>query len=78
MVKVQPTKKVYWAGNLNEVDDFNMPYGKFMYDGKLRSGTQWANMSDKAWRMYGCGKLGTGFGQKYEKQSDGQWLKVEG
>jgi len=77
MVKVQPQKKVYWMGSIATNDDFGMPYGKFMYDGKTRSGP-WANMSEKAWRMYGVGRLGTGYGQKYEKQADGRWLKVEG
>jgi hypothetical protein len=35
-------------------------------------------MTLKSWRLHGFGKLGTGYGQKYEKQADGRWLKVEG
>jgi hypothetical protein len=35
-------------------------------------------MSHDSWMMVGVKKLGTGYGQKYRKQADGRWLKVEG
>ena len=69
--------KVYWMGDLGETDDFGVVYGEAMYDGKTVHGP-WANMAEKSWRKHGCGKLGMGFGQKYEKQADGKWLKVKG
>jgi hypothetical protein len=71
------TKEKYWAGNLSPKDDFGVKYDVTMIDGKTIHGP-WANMTLKSWRIHGVGKLGTGFGQKYVKQADGRWLKVEG
>ena len=68
---------VYWLSPLDELDDFGQPFGDIMYDGKTRQGP-WANMSEVSWKMFGAGRLGTGYGQKYRKQSDGRWLKIEG
>jgi len=70
-------EKKYWHGELGAKDDFGVPYDKVMYDAKTRMGP-WANMTAKSWLDYGVGKLGTGYGQRYEKQADGRWLKVEG
>jgi hypothetical protein len=67
----------YWFGKLPPNDDFGVPYEKIMIDGKTKQGP-WANMTITSWRLHGCGKLGTGFGQKYKKQPDGRWLKIEG
>ena len=79
MARLDTTKerKVYWLSPLGDFDDFDSPYGDVMYDGKTRMGP-WANMTEDSWKRYGVGRLGTGFGQKYEKQPDGKWLKVEG
>jgi hypothetical protein len=71
-----PFKK-YWSGDVGKKDDFGVEYGDIMIDGKTKSGP-WANMTPKSWRIHGVGVFGTGFGQKYEKQTDGKWLKVEG
>jgi hypothetical protein len=70
-------KVTYWLGKLGTLDDFGRPYSNIMIDGKTRIGP-WANMCEESWRTYGVGKLGTGYGQKYQKQADGRWLKVEG
>ena len=70
-------KKVYWQGELGPEDDFGKKYDNVMYDGKTRSGP-WANMSYVSWVRFGVGKLGTGYGQRYERQANGRWLKVEG
>ena len=67
----------YWLSPLGELDDFGVPYGNVMYDAATTQGP-WANMSQSSWRRYGRGKLGLGYGQKYEKQSNGRWMKVEG
>jgi hypothetical protein len=69
--------KIYWAGELPPKDNFGDTYASIMIDGRTMSGP-WANMTEKSWRRYGCGKLGTGYGQKYEKQKDGRWMKIEG
>lgn len=76
---MQATQKqpVYWLSPLGTEDDFGQPYGTVMYDGKTRMGP-WANMTETSWTVFGIGRLGTGLGQKYVKQADGAWLKVEG
>lgn len=78
MTRADPTKRaVYWTGMLKEVDDYGDRYKGVMIDGKTMEGP-WANMTERSWRGHGCGRLGTGFGQKYKKQADGRWLKIEG
>ena len=70
-------KKVYWAGDIGPADDFGKPYDKLMIDGRTKQGP-WANMNEHSWRVHGVGKFGTGYGQLYEKQPDGRWLKIKG
>ena len=67
---------VYWSGDLGPRDDFGRLYRDTMYDGKTKMGP-WANMTEESWVIYGVG-LGIGRGQKYKKQPDGRWMKVEG
>lgn len=67
----------YWIGDVGPKDDFGANIDKVFYDGRTRQGP-WAIMCVKSWRAYGVGKTGTGYGQRYEKQEDGRWLKVEG
>jgi hypothetical protein len=71
------TKKVHWLGDVGEYDDFGNAIADTFYDGKTIVG-RWAMMSPVSWSFYGYGQLGTGYGQKYKKQTDGSWLKVEG
>jgi hypothetical protein len=71
------TQKVYWTGEVPEKDDFGHPIIGIMYDAKTQMGPR-ATMSKTSYQHYGVGKLGTGLGQKYERQPDGKWLKVEG
>lgn len=70
-------KKTYWLSPVGGFDDFDMPISETIIDGKTTMGP-WALMTPSSWRLYGVGRLGTGLGQKYEKQDDGKWLKVEG
>lgn len=70
------TKPKYWMGDVGEADDFGDPITDTVIDGATWRGP-WAIMTPKSHRAYGCG-FGTGQGQKYEKQADGRWLKVEG
>lgn len=51
--------------------------GAVMYDGKTKHGP-WAIMSETAWELYGCGRLGTGFGQKYRRNGAGEFYISEG
>lgn len=69
----------FWAGTIAPLDDFQYPIDKEFIDGRCREGGgPWAIMSPESWKRHGCGRLGTGYGQRYEKQDDGRWLKVEG
>jgi hypothetical protein len=68
---------VYWLSPLGKVDDFGIPYENIMIDGRTKQGP-WANMTGASWQRHGVGKFGTGYAQKYMKQADGRWLKVEG
>ena len=52
-----------------------MPF--VMYDAKVPGHGSWGNICGECFELHGC-RLGTGYGQKYSKQSDGKWLKVEG
>jgi hypothetical protein len=70
-------KKVYWTGTLGLDDDFGVPFKNIMIDGKTKNG-MWALMTEQSFRNYGYGLLGTGWGQMYEKQPDGRWLKIKG
>ena len=69
-------KKVVWFGDITVCDFCKGPFrGDVMYDANL--GGPWGNVCQRCFDMHGC-RLGTGFGQKYEKQKDGKWLKVGG
>jgi len=51
---------------------------KILYDARTIYGP-WAVMCDEHFKVYGLGKLGTGYGQKYIKQTDPiGFFKVEG
>lgn len=68
----------YWMGDPGARDDFGMPIRGEFIDGKLINQSSWAIMVPGSWRKHGVGRFGTGYGQKYRKQKDGRWLKVEG
>lgn len=70
-------KVVYWMGALGPKDDFGQEYGTVMIDGRTKDGP-WANMTLASWKVHAVGVFGVGYGQRYEKQQDGRWLKVEG
>ena len=73
-------REVCWTGPVGQTDDFGAPInhevGGVIVDGKTRAGP-WALMNPASHVVFGCG-LGLGLGQRYEKQADGRWLKVEG
>jgi len=74
---VNETAKKYWMGNVQKQDDFGDEIVDVFIDGKTNQGP-WGFMTPESWKKHGVGKLGTGFGQKYKKQDDGKWLKIEG
>jgi hypothetical protein len=70
------TQPRYWQGTVASHDDFGAAITATFIDGATAMGP-WAIMAPRSFRQYGRG-LGTGRGQRYEKQADGRWLKVEG
>jgi hypothetical protein len=50
--------------------------GSVMYDAKTVSG-MWGCLCPSCWRRHTQKKLGVGFGQKYRRQSDNLFHKVE-
>lgn len=78
MTATEKTRK-YWAGsNITGCQTCFTPIEKVFYDGRTLSGV-WGIMCPTCWTFGpGVGVCGIGFGQKYEKQGDGRWLKTEG
>jgi len=66
---------VYWTGSIERCDACRKPFEAVMYDAATSRG--WGNLDQKCFEALGC-SLGTGRGQKYEKQADGRWLKTGG
>jgi hypothetical protein len=73
------TEAQYWLSPVGEVDDFKSPILDDIVDGKTKHGP-WALMSLASWHEHSGtgGRLGLGLGQRYRRQADGRWLKVEG
>lgn len=69
-------KPKFWSGEVPAKDAFGQPITEEFIDGKTIYGP-WAIMSPKSFRERGLG-LGLGRGQRYQRQSDNRWLKVEG
>jgi hypothetical protein len=71
------TKK-YWTGETpTHCDLTGIEIKNCFVDGRVAGKSGWAFMSPEGHAAYGVG-LGTGLGQKYQRQPDGRWLKVEG
>lgn len=70
-------EKSYWLTTVPSHDDFRQPIRDVFIDGRSRMGP-WGLFTPDSWRYYGTGRLGVGWGQRYVRQDDGRWLKVEG
>lgn len=66
----------YQLSPVGETDDFGDTVTDEIIDGSTNQGP-WALMTPKSFEINGIA-LGLGLGQRYKKQSDGKWLKVEG
>ena len=69
-------KKQYWLSPVGKTDDFGDKISDEIIDAATSQGP-WALMTPSSFKKYGKGKLGYGHGQRYKKQNDGKWLKVE-
>lgn len=71
--------KVYWTSGVGGFDDFGDPVKDIIIDGKTNQGP-WGLMTPKSYKENGFwpNKFGLGIAQKYQKQADGKWLKIEG
>jgi hypothetical protein len=75
----QAVEQKFWCGRVPERDDFGDRIEDEFIDGKTRYGP-WATMTPRSWRIEGVSTapLGPGYGQRYKRQANGRWLKVEG
>lgn len=68
---------VYWAGTPTKCDLCGARITESFVDGRTKPMGQWAIMDLGCHAKRGY-SLGQGYGQLYEKQEDGRWLKTEG
>jgi hypothetical protein len=72
----------YLSAEKMKADDFGVPFtnlvGEIVYDGCLAMSSQWATMTQESWEHRGCCFLGTGRGQKYQRNAEGHLVKVAG
>ena len=71
-----PTKPVEWIGTVPTCNFCQKSLVSVFVDGKTNLGP-WATMCLDCHRVNGLG-LGTGLGQKYQRNADGKWYKVGG
>jgi hypothetical protein len=74
---VRKPRGMYWMGTTPmQCDICQRPIDGTFIDGATSRGP-WATMDPNCHEVFGRG-LGTGRGQRYERQPDSRWLKVEG
>lgn len=67
-----------WVGTPpSHCDICKTELGTEFYDFRVPTVGQWANGCKACFKRYG-GRLGTGLGQKYVRQDDGKFNRVEG
>ena len=71
------TRKVFWLGMVpNDCQLTSRPIEDQFVDGRAPNG-MWAIMHPDTFKELGQ-VPGTGFGQLYQRQSDGRWMKIAG
>ena len=68
--------KKYWMGSVNDCDFCHSKIDTEFIDGATTSGP-WALMCPKCFNIHGTG-LGLGKGQRYKKDKNGKFEKIEG
>jgi hypothetical protein len=71
-----PPDAIYWMGEVSRCDICQQLIKAELIDGATVRGP-WASMDPTCHGMFGIG-LGLGKGQRYVRQANGRWLKVEG
>ena len=72
-------KPILFAPRPSRCDITRLLLENVMYDAKTTHVLgQWAIMSEHAWKIYGCGNLGTGFGQMYLRNEAGEFYLSKG
>jgi hypothetical protein len=66
-----------WTGRVPAKDDFGLPITYEFIDGRSNAGA-WMIFTPRSWYHFGCGKLGPGYGQRYQRSTRNIWTKVEG
>ncbi len=69
------SKSITFANPPATCDVCNGPFNKTMYDASV--GGPWGCICNACFKSHHC-TLGTGRGQKYERQDDGTFLKTAG
>ena len=66
-----------WLGR-TDTDDFGATITDTLIDAKTKYGP-WALMTPESFKVHGLGRLGLGFGQKYQLDStSGKFNKIDG
>jgi hypothetical protein len=72
-------KRKRWIGQVSKLDDFGGPITTRFYDGRIANRLTWAIMNPTNWLVYGCGMVGQGHAQLYQKDpADGVFYKIGG
>lgn len=78
MIDKPPAKVTWLGGNPTNCDTCDAPIEKRFYDANTTLGA-WATMCPTCFTLGpGCGKLGSGFGQQYDLQKSGRFIKTGG
>ena len=75
MKNIKQHEAKYWNGDPQDCDICHKKLSDSFVDGATTMGP-WAIMCQTCFSAFGVG-LGTGRGQRYEKQKDNRWLKVK-
>jgi hypothetical protein len=69
----------YWMGPVPcKCDVCNQGFSTTFFDCKTKFGGRWGNLCPTCRELHGPAQLGTGYGQRYDLQADGRYMKTEG
>jgi hypothetical protein len=73
---IEDVPRTYYNAKVPNKDYFGDPIKNVFYVGKLKKGNweDWGLMTEKSWEQHG--RIGRTEADRYEKQSNGKWLKA--